>query len=59
MKKKYISPETLTTIVNCQSIIATSLELNESGLDSGSDVLIKRDRSSRGSYNVWNEDWSN
>ena len=60
MKKKYIIPEVQIVTIEVEHLIAESLGINGSReIDNANDVLIKRDRSSRGSYNVWNEDWSN
>ena len=59
MKKTYISPKLLVMEVNCERMIAESLQVNSS-LDLGSSTnFVKSDRSSRGSYSVWDEDWSN
>ena len=59
MKKIYQAPRMqVTTIEIHQIIAASSLDINRSG-DGDGTVLVKRDRSSRGSYNVWDEDWSN
>ena len=59
MKKKYISPELILVHIEMEHMVAesTPLDMHETG--SNGTVLIKRDRSSRGSYNVWDEDWSN
>ena len=58
MKKTYIIPVLHITKVNYEAIIAaSSLDVNRD--TSVSEQYVKSDRSSRGSYNVWNEDWSN
>ena len=59
MKKKYISPELILVHIEMEHMVAESrtLDMNNSGSDGS--VLIKRDRSSRGSYNVWDDDWQN
>ena len=59
MKKKYISPETSIYLLTTEPILiaASSTEINES--TKGNFDYVKRDRSSRGSYSVWDEDWSN
>ena len=59
MKKIYQAPRMQVTTIEIQQIIAaSSLGINRSGEGDGT-VLIKRDHSSRSSYSVWDEDWSN
>jgi len=60
MKKIYMTPSLLITRVSTETLIAVSLDKNETGADADV-VLTKGDRGGRGSrsdYNVWNEDWS-
>ena len=58
MKKIYQAPRMQVTTIEIQQIIAaSSLGINTG--DGDGTVLIKRDRSSRSSYSVWDEDWSN
>ena len=59
MKKTYISPKLLMVEVNCERMIAESLQVNATQNIGGSTNFVKSDRSSRGSYSVWDEDWSN
>ncbi len=59
MKKTYITPETLLTLLSNGSIIAAS-ETVDLFDDGGSDQLVKGNQTapSTPSYNVWNDDWS-
>lgn len=62
MKKTYIQPTTLIVALEHQSICGVS-EFNEQLGDTtngvnGSAALVKGDRMSRDTYNVWNDDWS-
>jgi len=55
-----MTPSLLITRVSTETLIAVSLDKNETGADADV-VLTKGDRGGRGSrsdYNVWNEDWS-
>ena len=59
MKKVYIAPETLLTMLSQEKVIAASETLGLYGTG-GSDQLVKEDKqpSSTSSYNVWDDDWS-
>ena len=59
MKKKYISPELILVHIEMEHMVAESTPLGKYDTGSDGSVLIKRDRSSRGSYNVWDDDWQN
>ena len=60
MKKTYINPTTLMVAVQQQTIIAESVPYDTTDgnkLESG-EILVKGDRGSRATYNVWDDDWS-
>ena len=61
MKKTYQIPEiTVTKIVAEQMIAESQLGLNSDAANSLSsdDILVKGERGSTSSYNVWDDDWS-
>ena len=61
MKKIYQIPEiTVTKFVAEQMIAVSQLGLNSDSANSLSsdEILVKGDRGSRESYNVWDDDWS-
>jgi len=61
MKKAYISPILDIRVLETESLIAVSLDKYDDG---GGDQLVKEDvsddifSSSRGGYNIWDDDWS-
>ena len=60
MKKTYITPCVITTIISTTKLMATSTEdfnetLGTTGVDGGA-ALIKENPVSN--YNVWDDDWS-
>ena len=60
MKKKYIIPEVQIVTIEVEHLIADSYVINGERTATGTNGgWVKSDRSSRGSYNVWDEDWSN
>ena len=60
MKKKYIIPEVQIVTIEVEHLIADSYVINgEQTVKGASGGWVKSDRSSRGSYSVWDEDWSN
>ncbi len=58
MKKKYIIPSLRLTAMVAESLMAASdpkdVVVNKSGSVEAADVEVK----GTGSYNVWNDDWS-
>ena len=48
---------TVTKIV-AEKMIAESLTLSSSQTLESNEILVKGDRGSRESYNVWDDDWS-
>lgn len=59
MKKKYIIPEVQIVTIEVEHLIADSYIINSNEVKGTSGGWVKSDRSSRGSYSVWDEDWSN
>ena len=57
MKKTYIIPSLQLIEIHCEKLIAESIAYDAT--KSTGTQYIKSDRSSRSSYSVWDEDWSN
>ena len=54
MKKAYIAPATGVYNINAASIIATSMELSETEVNTMSDQLGREDNSVS---NIWDSEW--
>ena len=58
MKKIYQMPAITVTKIVAEKMIAESLTLSSSQTLESNEILVKGDRGSRESYNVWDDDWS-
>ena len=60
MKKTYIIPTVITTVINTETLIAASPDgfngsLGTTGVDGNATLVKEQDTES---YNVWDDDWS-
>lgn len=58
--KTYISPAiNILHFAGQEQLLQDSIKVSKSKVESTSDIgFVKGERSQRGDYNVWNEDWS-
>lgn len=58
MKKLYIQPMTVISVIAIEKMVCTSVDTGvrttNTNASSSNDVMVK----GQGSYNVWDDDWS-